>query len=103
MRFRALGLGVPLVIALLSGPLAARAQQPSADTPRIGVLMFRPMTKSAQEAFRQGLRDYGYVEGRNILVEWRSAEGKPDRANQLAEELARFKVSLIVAEFTQDG
>jgi putative tryptophan/tyrosine transport system substrate-binding protein len=58
------------------------------------------VTTVAQEEFRQGLRDYGYVEGRNIVVEWRSAEGRTDRVDALAAELVRLKVGVIVAEFT---
>ena len=48
------------------------------------------------EAFRQGLRDLGYVEGKNIVIEWRSAEGKLDRLPALAAELVRLKVNIIV-------
>lgn len=62
--------------------------------------MFTPMTKAFQEGFRQGLREHGYVEGQNITVEWRSAEGRTERANALAAELVRLKVGVIVAEFT---
>lgn len=80
--------------------LGAEAQQPAANVPRVGVLMFRPTTTAAQDAFRQGLLDHGYVEGQNIVIEWRSAEGRPDRASKLAEELVRLKVRVIVAEFT---
>ena len=48
------------------------------------------------EAFRQGLRELGYVEGKNIVIEWRFAEGKPDRLPALAAELVRLKVDIIV-------
>ena len=48
------------------------------------------------EAFRQGLRELGYVEGKNIVIEWRSAEEKPDRLSALAAELARLKLDVIV-------
>src|SRR5207344_1486664 len=48
------------------------------------------------EAFRQGLRELGYVEGKNIFIEWRYAEGKPDRVPALAAELVRLKVDVIV-------
>jgi putative ABC transport system substrate-binding protein len=84
---------------LLAAPLAADAQQP-AKVPRIGVLTSNPMTAALQEAFRQGLQDHSYVEGQNILVEWRAAEGRTDRAKALAEELVGLKVDVIVAIFT---
>jgi ABC transporter substrate binding protein len=64
------------------------------------VLTFTRMTGALQEPFRQGLRDHGYVEGQNILVEWRAAEGRPDRAKALAVELAQLKVDVIVANLT---
>ncbi len=48
------------------------------------------------EAFRQGLRELGYVEGKNIVIEWRSSEGKSERAPGLAAELVRLKVDVIV-------
>jgi putative tryptophan/tyrosine transport system substrate-binding protein len=76
-------------------PLTALGQ-----TPRVGVLMFMPMTKDAQEDFRLGLREQGYIDGQNVQIEWRSAEGRIERANALAEELVRLRVSIIVAEFT---
>ena len=49
------------------------------------------------EAFRQGLRELGYIEGKNIIIEWRSAEGKPERRSELAAELVRLKVDVIVS------
>jgi putative tryptophan/tyrosine transport system substrate-binding protein len=81
-------------------PLAAEAQQQAGKVPRIGVLTTNPMTGALQEAFRQGLRDHAYVEGQNILVEWRAAEGRTDSAKALAEELVGLKVEVIVAIFT---
>ena len=86
-------------ILLVVGALAAQAQQPP-RVPRIGVLTFTRMAAPLQEAFRQGLRDHGYVEGDNILVEWRAAEGQPDRARALAIELVNLKVDVIVANLT---
>jgi putative tryptophan/tyrosine transport system substrate-binding protein len=62
--------------------------------------MFMTMTRGAQEDFRLGLRDHGYIDGQNIVIEWRSAEGNIERANALAEELVRLRVSVIVVEFT---
>jgi putative tryptophan/tyrosine transport system substrate-binding protein len=74
------------------------AQQP-AKVPRIGFLIaVSPSSLSARvEAFRQGLRQLGYVEGKNIVVEYRYAEGRADRLNELAAELVRLKVDVIVS------
>jgi ABC-type uncharacterized transport system substrate-binding protein len=88
-------------IMLLGGsavawPLAARAQQ-RAKVFRIGFLGDSPAVyPHAIEAFRQGLRDLGYVEGRNITIEYRWAEGKPERMRELADELARLEVDVII-------
>jgi putative ABC transport system substrate-binding protein len=84
--------------ALLAALCAsAEAQQP-AKVPRIGNLYAGdPSTQSARiEAFRQGLRDLGYVEGKNIVIERRYAEGKYDRLPALVAELVRLKVDIIV-------
>jgi putative ABC transport system substrate-binding protein len=88
-------------ITLLGGaatwPIVAGAQQPG-RVYRIGFLWHGPDEfLDAIEAFRQGLRDHGYVEGRNIVVEYRWAEGKPERMRDMAEELVRLKVDIIVA------
>ena len=89
-------------ITLLGGaaaawPLVARAQQ-AGKIYRIGFLWDSPDAfLDALEALRQGLRDLGYVEGRNIAIEYRWAEGKPERMRELAEELVRLKVDVIVA------
>lgn len=65
---------------------------------RIGFLWDGPTVfADALEAFRQGLRDLGYVDGRNIVIEYRWANGKPERMRQLAEELVRLKVEIIMA------
>jgi putative ABC transport system substrate-binding protein len=73
------------------------AQQPK-KVPRIGFLSGSPPSsiKALTEAFRQGLRDLGYVEGKKIVIEWRSGEGKRDRLPALAADLVRLKVDLIV-------
>ena len=89
-----------VVLLLLVAALVTEAQQQAGQVPRIGVLTFTQMTAALQEAFRQGLRDHGYVEGQNILVEWRAAEGRPDRAKALAVELVQLKVDVIVANLT---
>jgi len=92
-------------IALLSGtavawPLGARAQ-PTAKMPRIGYL---PANLAASphltEAFLQGLRDLGYAEGRNVVIEYRDAEGKYERLPALATELVALKVDVIVVTST---
>jgi len=79
----------------LSLPVAA--QQP-AKIPRIGYLAASSLSALAArtEAFRQGLRELGYVEGKNIVIEYRSAEGKLDRLPALAAELVRLKVDVVV-------
>src|SRR5215467_3985339 len=75
----------------------AQAQQPPTNIPRIGYLMTRFLDPVRSEALRQGLRELGYVEGKNIIIEWRSAEGKLDRLPARAAELVRLKVDVIVA------
>ena len=67
--------------------------------PRIGYLSVSSLSDMADriEAFRQGLRELGYVEGKNIVIEWRYAEGKVDRLPALAAELMRLKVDVIVS------
>src|SRR5438552_17971169 len=86
--------------ALLAAPLAAEAQQP-AKTPRIGFLVVDwAGGPRGTEAFRQGLRDLGYVEGRNVVIEYRDAEGKFERLPALAAELVALKVDVIVAPNT---
>jgi putative tryptophan/tyrosine transport system substrate-binding protein len=75
----------------------AAAQQPT-KVPRIGYLTCTSVSvvSARTEAFRQGLRELGYVEGKNIVIEWRSAEGKLNRLPALAAELVRLKVDVIV-------
>src|SRR5262250_1467203 len=82
---------------LLFSDSFAEAQQPK-KVPQIGYLsVSSPSAMSTRtEAFRQGLRELGYVEGKNIVIEWRSAEGKRDRVPSLAAELVRLKVDIIV-------
>ena len=83
--------------SLLAVPLAAEAQQ-AAKLPRIGYLALNPAANPhLHEAFRQGLRDLGYVEGRNVVIESRDAEGKFERLPALAAELVALKVDVIVA------
>ncbi len=93
--------GVTVVaLALITAPLVAEAQQP-AKVPRIGVLVpGRPPTHRSLDAFRQGLRELGYVEGQNIRLELRWDEGNPEQRSGLAAELVRAKVDVIVAGTT---
>src|SRR5262245_57736645 len=87
-----------LLLALLAAPLAAEAQ-PASKVPRIGYLS--PTTASTfEDAFRQGLGELGYVEDRNIAIEYRWAEGNYERLPQLAADLVRLKVDIILAVTT---
>src|SRR5213083_1780905 len=81
---------------LLAAPLAAEAQQ-AAKVTRIGWLGNQPVSGAhLREVFLQGLRDLGYVEGRNVVIEYRDAEGKSERLPALAAELATLKADAIV-------
>jgi putative tryptophan/tyrosine transport system substrate-binding protein len=81
-----IGLGAVLAAA----PFAVEGQQ-AGKVPRIGVL------GALFDALRQGLREFGYVEGRNIAIEWRDAQGRQERYPEAAVELVRLKVDVIVA------
>jgi putative ABC transport system substrate-binding protein len=85
------------LISLLAAPLTAGAQ-PIPKVPRIGYLSSSSAAATLRftEAFRQGLREHGWIEGQNITVEWRFAEGRFDRLPDLAAELVRLKVQAIV-------
>ena len=82
-----------IALALLATPLAAQAQ-PAGKVSRIGVLAATSWPPF--ESFRQGLQDLGYVEGRNILIEYRFTEGRQERFPDLAAELVRLKADVIV-------
>src|SRR5688572_11708052 len=85
------------LVGALAEPFAAEAQQ-AAQIARIGWLgINRAASPHLSEAFRQGLRDLGYVEGRNVMIEYRDAEGKLERLPVLAAELVALKVDVIVA------
>ena len=91
-------------MAMLTGgivavPLVAEAQ-PAAKVPRMGYVTTNLAAGHALEAFRQELRDLGYVEGRNVVIEYRAAEGKSERLPALAAELVAVKVDVIVAPTT---
>jgi putative tryptophan/tyrosine transport system substrate-binding protein len=81
--------------------LSAEAQQPTGKVPRIGFLTTGsasdPQTTLRRDLFRQGLRDLGYVEGKTINIEYRYAEGRFERLPELAEELVRLKIDILLA------
>ncbi len=97
MRLRPVALVVTFALGLLAGPLPTEAQQ-TTKVYRIGYLSSRwaEQQKSLLAAFQQGLRELGYVTGKNIVIEQRYAKGKRDRLPALAAELIRLKVDIIV-------
>src|SRR6058998_2205297 len=101
VRMRSIRLAVVLTLGFLWAPLAVEAQPPD-KIYRIGVLeRTSPTVNIANlESFRQGLRALGYVEGKNLVIEYRSAEGRDDRFADLAAELVRLKVDLILTRGT---
>src|SRR5499426_2458393 len=91
-----------LASAAAAWPLAARAQQPMAKLPTIGFLGSATLLVESQRvaAFVQRLRQLGWIENRNVTIEYRWAEGRFERFSELAAEFARLKVDLIVAATT---
>src|SRR5215468_6087078 len=96
-------------IALLSSgvagwPLAALAQQPTSTIRRVGFLLpgvaRTTAVRGLLEAFREGLKEYGWVEGQNISIDYRFADGKEDTLPVIAAELVRSRLDVIVAEGT---
>jgi putative tryptophan/tyrosine transport system substrate-binding protein len=86
---------ITLIGSAAASPLAARAQQP--DRPVIGLLAIGTPTAWNLSGFRQGLKDAGYVEGRNLAIEYRFANDDPARLSELASDLVRRKVRVIAA------
>jgi putative ABC transport system substrate-binding protein len=84
--------------ALLYALCTSAAAQQDAKIPRLGYLTGASLSaiEARKEGFRQGLRELGYEEGRNIFIDWRSSEGKTDRNSALAADLVRLKVDMIV-------
>ena len=99
MNLRRLGKILALVLGLAAAPLVGEAQQPG-KVPRIGYLILSPLAdppSAERQAFLDGLRDRGYVVGRNISIEYRSANWNRELLPDLAEELVGLKVDVIVA------
>jgi putative ABC transport system substrate-binding protein len=90
---RAAVLSIGVAVVMLVVAVIAEAQQ---QRKRIGYLGFATANKDRIDAFRQGLRQLGYAEGKDFAIEYRYADGKLDRLNELAAELARIKVDVIV-------
>jgi putative ABC transport system substrate-binding protein len=92
---------IALAVVVTIGLVVAAEAQPSPSPRRVGVLLalLSPDSKEAQ-AFRQGLRDAGYTEGRDVIIDWRSANGDYARLPKLAAELVERKVDVIVADIT---
>ena len=95
-------LSLLVAVSILAAPLAAETQ-PAGNVLRIGYLVSGSATSNPRptEAFRQGLRELGWIEGQNIVIEYRQAEGRFDRLLDLAAELVRLKVDIIVSGGTQ--
>ncbi|HEV8311398.1 MAG TPA: ABC transporter substrate binding protein [Methylomirabilota bacterium] len=93
---RTVGLIITFIFGLLAIPLAAETQQP-ANISRVGFLGTFP-ANLRDEALRQGLREFGYVEGQNIAIERRYSEGRAEGLPDLATKLVRLKVDLIVVD-----
>jgi putative tryptophan/tyrosine transport system substrate-binding protein len=97
MKFSTVVIIVTFALALFWVPLAAHAQQ-RGKIPLVGVLRSTSPIDPLTEAFRQGLRDLGYVEGQNLRLEYRFAEGQYERLPELAAELVRLPVDVLVTD-----
>src|SRR4051794_36100391 len=110
MPMREINEGDPVIRLLVAFALACLAPlnlaspadaQQSASPPRVGVLLVTSSLNSKEAvAFRQGLRDRGYTEGRDVAVEWRSADGDYKKLPALAADLVQRKVDVIVVDTT---
>jgi putative ABC transport system substrate-binding protein len=92
---------VKVFVLLFAISASAHGQSP-AKIPRIGYLTGDSASSARSEAFRQGLRELGYIEGKNIVIEWRAWQGKRERQRPFAAELARLNVDVIVAVGSAD-
>src|SRR4029453_9886414 len=92
---RRIGLAVILALGLTLAPLVAEAQQ-TEKVRRIGFLSASIPSSQVEDGLRQGLREHGYAEGRNLLIEWRFAEGRNDQLTGFVAEFVRLKVDVVV-------
>lgn len=101
MERRSFVAGMAFVLAI---PLVAWAQ-PAGKVYRVGVLVLAPLAARPQqwEAFRQGMRDHGYVQGQNVVLDFRSAEGKPERLAGLVAEMIQANMDVIVVSGTESA
>jgi hypothetical protein len=88
---------IGLLVHVLLTTIDFAAAQQTKKVPRIGYLSSRFAIEPREEAFRKGLSELGYVEGQNIVIEWRFAEGKRERQTSLAADLVRLNVECIIA------
>jgi ABC-type uncharacterized transport system substrate-binding protein len=94
---RVIGLAVLLTLSLVLAPLAVEAQQTQQVTkvPRVGIIGSNTLT-TGRPALLEGFREHGWVDGQNITIEWREAEGKPERIPALVRELVELPVDVLV-------
>lgn len=87
-----------IVLTFIFGVVDTRAQQPTKKTPRVGFLdpTSRAVSNARIEAFQQGLRKFGYIDGKNIAIDYRFADGKSEPLHNFANELVRLNVDIIV-------
>jgi len=102
VRLVTIQLAIAMALSLVVAPLAAAAAQPLEKVPRVGIL--HPRTRSdaspQTDAFLQGLRELGWVDGKSVVVEYRWADGRSDRLPELVADLVRLKVDVILAGST---
>jgi ABC-type uncharacterized transport system substrate-binding protein len=96
---RVIGLVVMVAIRLALAPLVAEAQQ-TEKVRRIGFLS-GTSPNEARDAVRQGLREHGYIEGQNLLIEWRFADGRTDLLPGFVAELVQLKVEVVLTIGTE--
>jgi putative ABC transport system substrate-binding protein len=94
-----------LTLCALLYALCSSVEAQPTKIPRIGYVTLTPFRSNAArvDAFRQGLRELGYIEGKNIIIVWRSGEGKVERQGELAAELVRLKVDVQVSRCAADN